>query len=86
MNIDIKDVITLDDNNEYVVVNKVNYNDKNYYYLIDMEDSENLMFCYEDNGDLVEVNDKELTAKLLPLFLEKSNDIINELMKENSNN
>lgn len=86
MNIDIKDVITLDDNNEYVVVNKVNYNDKNYYYLIDMEDSENLMFCYEDNGDLVEVKDKELTAKLLPLFLEKSNDIINELMKENSNN
>ena len=86
MNIDIKDVITLDDNNEYIVVNKVNYNDKNYYYLIDMEDSENLMFCYEDNGDLVEVNDKELTAKLLPLFLEKSNDIINELMKENSNN
>ena len=44
------------------------------------------MFCYEDNGDLVEVNDKELTAKLLPLFLEKSNNIINELMKENSNN
>ena len=38
MNIDIKDVITLDDNNEYVVVNKVNYNDKNYYYLRDMED------------------------------------------------
>ena len=82
MNIDIKDVITLDDNNEYVVVNKVNYNDKNYYYLIDMEDSENLMFCYEDNGDLVEVKDKELTAKLLPLFLEKSNDIINELMRK----
>ena len=86
MNIDIKDILKLDDNNEYVVVGKVSFENKNYYYLIDMEDSENLMFCYEDNGDLVEVKDKELTAKLLPLFLEKSNDIINELMKENSNN
>ena len=86
MNIDIKDILKLDDNNEYVVVGKVSFENKNYYYLIDMEDSENLMFCYEDNGDLVEVKDKELTAKLLPLFLDKSNDIINVLMKENSNN
>lgn len=86
MNIDIKDILKLDDNNEYVVVGKVNYENKYYYYLIDMEDPDNLMFCYEDNGDLVEVKDKKLTAKLLPLFLEKSNDIINELMKENSNN
>ena len=86
MNIDIKDILKLDDNNEYVVVGKVSFENKNYYYLIDMEYPDNFMFCYEDNGDLVEVNDKELTAKLLPLFLEKSNDIINELMKENSNN
>lgn len=86
MNIDIKDILKLDDNNEYVVVGKVSFENKNYYYLIDMEDPDNFMFCYEDNDDLVEVNDKELTAKLLPLFLEKSNDIVNELMKENSNN
>ena len=31
--IDIKDVLTLDDKNEYVVVSKINYESKIYYYL-----------------------------------------------------
>mgnify|MGYP003298992156 CR=1 FL=1 len=85
MNIDIKDTLKLDDNNEYVVVSKVNYENKYYYYLIDMEDPENLMFCYEDNGDLVELMDKDLTAKLLPLFLEKSNEILSEFINNSEN-
>lgn len=85
MNIDIKDTLKLDDNNEYVVVGKVNYENKYYYYLIDMEDPENLMFCYEDNGDLVELMDKDLTAKLLPLFLEKSNKILSEFINNSEN-
>lgn len=85
MNIDIKDTLKLDDNNEYVVVGKVNYENKYYYYLIDMEEPENLMFCYEDNGDLVELMDKDLTAKLLPLFLEKSNKILSEFINNSEN-
>ena len=32
--IDIKDILTLDDNNKYIVVSKVNYEGKIYYYLI----------------------------------------------------
>ena len=31
MNIEIKDVVTLDDNNEYVVASKTNYEGKTYY-------------------------------------------------------
>lgn len=83
MNIAIKDILVLDDNNEYVVVSMINYDNINYYYLIDMNEPENLMICYKDSEDLVEVRDKELINKLLPLFLEISNDIVNELMKEN---
>lgn len=86
MNIDIRDTLTLDDNNEYVVVSKVNYENRNYYYLIDMNNPDNLMFCYEDNEDLVELKDKELTTRLLPLFLEASKDIIAEFQNENANN
>jgi len=82
VNIDIKDILKLDDDNEYVVVNKVIYNNKNYYYLIDMDDPDNLMFCYEDNGDLVKVDDKELINKLLSLFIVKTEDIISELVNE----
>lgn len=70
MIINIKDTLTLDDNNEYVVISKVNYENKNYYYLLDKNNEENVKFCYEDNEELVEIDDKELTTKLLPLFVE----------------
>ena len=59
MTINIKDTLTLDDNNEYVVISKVNYESKNYYYLLD-----------KNNEELVEIEDKKLTTKLLPLFVE----------------
>lgn len=70
--IDIRDILTLDDDNKYVVVSKINYNEKTYYYLIDKNVNSNIKFCYEDGGELVELDDKELTTKLLPQFLEAS--------------
>lgn len=77
----IRDIVTLDDDNEYVVASKLNYEGKIYYYLIDINKNDNLMFCYEDNNELVELIDKELATKLLPLFLEASKDIINEFVQ-----
>lgn len=76
----IRDIVTLDDDNEYAIASKVNYEGKIYYYLIDINKNDNLMFCYEDNNELVELIDKELATKLLPLFLEASKDIINEFL------
>lgn len=69
MIIDIKDVLTLDDKNDYVVISKTIYENKTYYYLVDNNNNSNLKFCYEENDSLVELEDKELTTKLLPLFL-----------------
>lgn len=69
MTINIKDTLMLDDNNEYVVVSKTFYNDKDYYYLTDKKNFNNIKICYQDADDLVESNDKELNTKLLPLFL-----------------
>lgn len=69
-NINKKDVLTLGDNNKYVVVSKINYENKTYYYLADLNDEENLMFCYEDNCDMVVLEDEEFVKNnLLPLFL-----------------
>ncbi len=84
MNIEIKDVLTLDDNNEYVVASKANYAGKVYYYLVDIKEPKNLMFCYEDNGDLVESIDKELNTELLPMFYEASKDLLKEFLNENN--
>lgn len=77
MIINIKDTLTLDDDNEYVVVSKINYENKTYYYLVDNKSDGNLKFCYQDNDELVELNDKVLTTKLLPLFLEAAQKEIN---------
>ena len=79
--IDIKDTITLSDKNEYVVVSKANYNDNVYYYLIDKNDSGNIMFCYQDNNELVELTDKDLIVKLLPLFLEASKNELKDIIE-----
>ena len=77
MIINIKDTLTLDDNNEYVVISKINYESKNYYYLLDKNNKENFKFCYEDQEELVEVDDKQLATKLLPLFVEAAKKEIN---------
>lgn len=84
MNINIKDVVTLNDDNEYVVASKTNYEGKTYYYLVDINKPENLMFCYEDTNELVESIDKELNTKLLPLFYEASKHIANEILNNNN--
>lgn len=78
MIINIKDILTLDDNNEYVVVSKVIYDNKNYFYLLDKNNEQNVKFCYEDNEELVEIDGKELTTKLLPLFVEKTKKEVNK--------
>ena len=74
MDIDVKDIITLSDDNEYVVASKVNYQDSAYYYLIDKDNSENLKFCVEkpENQSLIEIENENLIQNLLPLFLKSS--------------
>jgi len=74
MNIDIKDTLTLSDNNCYVVVSKVNYGNNTYYYLIDKPTNESVKFCVErpESNALLEIEDKNLIQRLLPLFLEAS--------------
>lgn len=74
MIIDINDTLVLDDNNEYIVASKTNYENKTYYYLLDKNDNINFAFCYEENNKLVEVNDNKLVANLLPLFIDAAKD------------
>lgn len=83
--IDIKDILTLDDNNRYVVVSKINYNDKIYYYLVNMNSNNkdkfsydnNVKFCYDNNTELIQIQDKSVIMKLLPLFIEKAKENLN---------
>ena len=63
-----KDVVTLDDNNEYVVVARANYKDNVYCYIVDINNNERFKFVYIDGDSLVEVTGGLLIRNLLPLF------------------
>jgi hypothetical protein len=81
MNIDIKETITLSDKKEYVVISKAIYQDKTYYYIIDIADNKNIKFCEEvsSNNSLIVVKDKELLKNLLPLFFDNIKDVLKEI-------
>jgi hypothetical protein len=69
--IDIKDVITLDDKNKYIVMAKTLMDDNIYLYLLDAKDYTNYKFCLldKDSGNkLSEINDKETLKTLVKLF------------------
>lgn len=80
MNIDIRDIITLDDNKEYVVISIANYQNKIYYYLIDQSNAANVKFCLENSkkNSLIEIKDSHLIQALLPLFANNVKNYITE--------
>lgn len=82
MNIDIKDILTLSDDNRYVVASKTNYNNKTYYYLVDLNNYKNIKFCEEDKNELVEIEDAETIKKLLLLFINSAKDILKEIKEQ----
>jgi hypothetical protein len=74
--IEIKDIVTLSDQNEYQVVSKVDFEYRIYYYLVDINEISNVKFLYENQDKLTEVEDEELVSKLLPMFYNEIKDII----------
>ena len=78
MNVEIKDTLTLSDNNSYVIVSKAKHENNTYYYLIDKNNNENIKFCLEktENNSLLEINDANLIQQLLPLFLKSTSSAI----------
>ncbi len=79
MNIGIRDVVTLSDDIRYVVASKTTYENNIYYYLTEIENLSNIKFLVEnkERNSLVEVEDKALIQKLLPLFVNASKEILN---------
>lgn len=63
------DVLTLEDNKEYVVAATTVLSDIVYVYLIQENDYSNFMFCSYDQVDgLYEVDDDELLEELIKIF------------------
>ena len=76
MDIDVNDRITLSDGNTYQVAGKVNYEGKIYYFLSDLKKIMNIKCCYEntERHSVIEIKDKTLIQKLLPMFMDSQNE------------
>lgn len=83
MEIKYQDIITLSDNNKYIVVSKVNYNDSYYVYLVDINDNTNLKFAEIENENILSELDKDIDAELInnliPLFYDSRKDDIENM-------
>ena len=78
MKIESRKILTLDDNNDYVVVGVVEYNNSDYIYIVDINNHTNMKFAEVDkDGSLLILNssEKKLINKLIPLFYNSCKDI-----------
>ena len=74
--LNIKDIVTLSDDNQYQVISKTEYEGLIYYYIVDINDLTNIKFLYENIEYLTEVEDPELIKKLIPILYNEIKDLI----------
>jgi len=74
--LDKGDVITLDNNKEYVVVNIGTYKSKIYVYLISHDEMLDTKFCLLENDTLRLVQDEVTFKALLDIFNSKEGEQI----------
>ena len=73
---DIGDILTLSDNNEYIIASKANYDYKIYLCLVDIKDNKNIKFCYLDNDEVVVVKKEKLSDVLVLKLLRNMTKLI----------
>lgn len=80
---DVKDILTLSDGNEYVIASKVDYDYKIYLCLVDINDNKNIKFCYLDNDEVVIVKKENLSQTLMLKLLNKMVKVMKEEVDNN---
>ncbi len=71
MNIGVRDTLTLNGKDKYVVAGKITYKDDTYYYLVSLNNELDVKFCLHNKNNitsLTEVIDPDIIEELLPLF------------------
>lgn len=60
-------ILTLADNNEYCVVDQFVDNNKNYIYLVDINDNSNIIYGKLEDDEIVEILDAEELEKVIKI-------------------
>lgn len=88
----IKDLVTLSDDKDYVVISKTTFENNVYYYIVENNNNLKIKFLIENGEQLKVIKDEQLIEKLLPLFLKATSDamteedlaLINQYIEENN--
>ena len=79
MKVEINNVVTLDNNKDYLVTNKLVYENNTYFAICNLNDNKDLKIVRQDGNDLVEFFDSNLLSKIVCLF-----DTQNKMKEENN--
>ena len=61
----IKDVLTLSDNNNYVVASIADYVNKTYLCLVDINNNDNQKFCYLNKDEVIIIEKEDMNEIVL---------------------
>ena len=61
----IKDVLTLSDNNNYVVASIADYDNKTYLCLVDINNNDNQKFCYLNKDEVIIIEKEDINEIVL---------------------
>lgn len=79
---EITDILTLSDGNEYVIASKADYDYKIYLCLVDINDNKNIKFCYLDNDEVVIVKKEKLSSTLILKLLRNMAKLAEKIKEE----
>ncbi len=79
----IQDILTLEDKKDYIIVSKVDYDNKTYLCLVDINDNKNVKFCYLNNDRLIMVDKESISGELALKLLNQMKDVTMKFMKDN---
>ena len=77
------DVITLENDVQYVVAGSCMYNEKFYVYLVNIHNSQDCMLGIVEKDDLKPVQNEEIFVKVMPLILDNVDMSVFEKGEEN---
>ena len=68
MKVEVNNIVTLDNDADYLVTNKLDYENNTYFAMCNLNDDKDLKIVRKEGNELVEFFDFELLTKLVCLF------------------
>ena len=68
MKVEVNNIVTLDNDADYLVTNKLDYENNTYFAMCNLNDDKDLKIVRQEGNKLVEFFDFELLTKLVCLF------------------